>query len=354
MSIDIIEYEKEIKKWTGIKDFFTIVKNNGMEFLSLLAIQALDDAKIYHMPSVVTYSLAAYLLYKCMEDIDYIKDLDNERNEMVINKIKETDTYKLIEELYDKYLDDLASFYKEVGQSSTKDSTLLYDHMIRRGYLSKGKMNFYDYSIIKNKNHKKIYNREIDDIKGVAVLTGKSVCRHNAKLFYDLECKLGNKSYLVTVYSDFNLNELHNKKKIRKLKGNHLINILVDNNNEAWAYCPTNNTYLDYEIVNDKDIILRNLGFQSPKYMYSKYNERNSEKNIYDIDELYNGDIKPKKFDIRDAAILFSHNSDDLYDELENFYVKEENTIKKLSDLYETIIPREILESNQKQKKLIL
>ena len=354
MSVDIIKYEKEIKKWNGIKDFLLILKNNDMEFLSLLAIQALDEAKIYHTPSIITYSLGGYLLYKCMKEMDYIENLEKKRNEMVLDKIKETDTYKQIEELYDKYLDDLAVFYKEVGQSSTKDSTLLYDFMIRHGYFSKKHMNFYDYNIIKFRNCRKIRNREIDDIKGVAVLTGKSVCRHNAKLFYDLECKLGNKSYIVTTHSDFDLSKLHKKSKIRNLKSDHLINVLVDDNNEAWAYCPTNNTYLDYEIVNDKDIIFRNLAFQNPKYMYSKYNERNDEKNIYNIDELYNGNIKPKKFDIRDAAILFIHDSYDLLDELKEFYNKEESTINKLSDLYETIIPREVLDTKQKQKKLIL
>ena len=129
---------------------------------------------------------------------------------------KNTDLYLEYNALYDEYVEDIASFFKDLGLRGDFSSYVPFVKALHLGYFSKN--NSYHYFPSAN---------GIDyfpELLGARVSTGECCCRHNASLYSDVVNKMGGTASVLAV------NSKKNKKIV--LEPNHMVTGIVHNENK--------------------------------------------------------------------------------------------------------------------------
>ena len=250
-----------------------------------------------------------YILYaltlQCNFIITAIKNMDRKRCEMsrrVTDVLMTTDMYKELKYEYDSLLTDIAIYLKSKNIKSSKEIVLYLQKMIDSSGLSF--MDEYRYYGFKY---------EYDDtleLLGSRVMTGLSVCRHNASFMTDVMNRYGYSSYKVPVY-DFDKNKTPiwlAKNRISK----HLISAIIDENGK-YAYDPTNKCFVSSSKMYDDDIL-----YDLNRHYYLNHICKNTEK----WHNEYNGNYKQNS--ILPFEQINENEIREIEREIESLYIKED------------------------------
>ncbi len=146
--------------------------------------------------------------------------------------LENTENYKLCLEEYDKYITDIAELIKEVGINNSKDAVSYLHLLLTSGHFSKFHTHQY-------KKHQ--YESEnLVRLSGARVLTGKTVCRHQASFITDVLNKLGytaaNMAVIATEYNPIKL------ARVKNLTYNHAVVSVLDKKG-FYLFDPTNGLF---------------------------------------------------------------------------------------------------------------
>lgn len=135
------------------------------------------------------------------------------RNINKIKKTKDSTAYNECVNLYNEYVCDIASFFKQMGINEGISSYAFYLYGLNKGYFSEGLINKYV-------NYKKNFDY-FPELLGSTVSTGKSCCRHNAALFTDIVNEMGGLAANVSVNREYIDN------KVKRDKPNHMVTSII-------------------------------------------------------------------------------------------------------------------------------
>ena len=124
--------------------------------------------------------------------------IEDEIFDQITNKIRKTDTYKKCLEQYHNYLTKLAYFFKNT-LNITDDVIIsrMISDMIGNGFFA-DPLGVDSYDLV-SMNRYILY--EVPELLGMAISTGKSVCRHRAAFEVDLQNLVGNNTYYAPNHS---------------------------------------------------------------------------------------------------------------------------------------------------------
>lgn len=199
-------------------------------------------------PHLLEHPLEEVKAYLC--DIKQIEEQEYRLN--IHNIIKNTDTYKRLNNLYISYIDqNLSEFVKSQGITDSMDITMFYQYLLDLGVLSYSSSYRYDFEGLRYRYQE----NEILDTLGARIASGRGVCRHTSFQLTNLQQNLGNDVAafldLITL-SDFDENLWDEYKKRISNAPNHAINIIFDEEG-IYGYCSTTRSFFNIE---EKDGVL--------------------------------------------------------------------------------------------------
>lgn len=202
-------------------------------------------------------SIAPHLLEHPLKQAkDYLYDIkqieEQEYRLNIHNVIKNTDTYKRLNNLYISYINqNLSEFVKSQGLTDSMDITMLYQYLLDLGVLSYSSSYRYDFEGLRYRYQE----NEILDTLGARIASGRGVCRHTSFQLTNLQQNLGNDVAalldLITL-PDFEENLWDEYKKRIFNAPNHAINIIFDEKG-IYGYCSTTRNFFNVE---EKDGVL--------------------------------------------------------------------------------------------------
>lgn len=194
-----------------------------------------------------------YPLEQIKDYFDYIKQTEENEYRIHIHKvIKNTDTYKRLNNLYVSYIDqNLSKFIKSQGLRDSIDTTIFYQYLLDLGVLSYSGAYQYDFGRLRS-----LYQtNEILDTLGARVASGRAVCRHISfqlmNLHQSLENDVASLLNLITI-PDFDENLLDEYKERVLYTTNHAINIIFSEEG-IYGYCSTTRSFFN---IIEKDGVL--------------------------------------------------------------------------------------------------
>lgn len=313
-------------------DFLTLIL-----LLSNASNTILDPMLINYITTATLASLKLITFNFSMKNNEIIKSILLKNRENILNIIQNelinSEIYKECISEYDNYLTNLAKLYEEMKLTDPMKSSIAFDILLHKGNFSHNHK--YNYTIYKYNN-----DYEIDEILGSRVATGNTVCRHESSMLTDLEKKLGNNSYNLSVYTqqkdnngNINTDDIH---------VNHRITIIEEEGN-IYASDPTNRCFIS------------NFKQYDNKYIYGE--PISLCKNINNNSIFVIIDENQKNIN-SESANLSKENINQKYKEvlstiyynidlISDFYDESIYQLEKISELNKTLIPL----SNQKIKK---
>lgn len=220
---DMLEYQKELKS-SRLK---RLLKNK--KALIALGVMGANIPGVFINEFDYLQALSAFVIGFEIELLkrEYQK-LSYSEESMLILRLKETETFKLCCEEYDKYITSVASLIRDLKFPSSKDTLAYLQLLLSSGHFSKYHRHQY-----KLYPYEKV---ELLEICGARVLTGKSVCRHQSSFLVDVLNKLGytaaNMSVIATASDPIRL------AKQKYKKWNHAV-VSVSENNQMYLFDPT-------------------------------------------------------------------------------------------------------------------
>lgn len=161
------------------------------------------------------------------------------------NEIRKTDTYYMLANEYQIYVDLLSSFFQQQGITTSKKVNIFYQNLLNLGYLSY--QNSYTYDYAKLSSNYCIF--ECKELEGARVASGIAVCRHTTMLLNDLQNMLKNRSYSLDVFTENSgISGILAEKIARQLQieePNHMINLLKTDDNLFYGYCSTHESFFN-------------------------------------------------------------------------------------------------------------
>lgn len=259
--------------------------------------------------------------------------------------ILESDDYAECLEVYTNYVKNIAEFYKSMEKKTALEISTLFDLHLKIGLFTPEmkEQEFKDFNYSKD-----FY---LAEISGSTVMTGTSICRHNAPLLTDILYCSGFKTCNIPVITT-NLQKLmNNSLEYTNLFANHMVTGIIDND-EKFIYDPTLHVagYFDtlekvkginpYDLALSCEIEEDNLAFliNYDNEMYDLYNART------DLTIREFRDFIHKKIDynyleyLNQEAIILT--SVKYKKELVDFFKENRETTQKIKRLNETLGPR--------------
>lgn len=361
--LNALMIEEEIRKNYVLSEntkLFNIYKNKKnrslLNFLMLYfpienIIIGINSQSFYHYGLALLSLTAGYISTRAFQKIE----IEAEILEKIRERIKTTDTYKNLENEYLSYITNLANYFKKIGMTSGITSATFYNILLDYGYLSKNCN--HQYKVKENA----IY--EIPELMGSMVVTGESVCRHNACMLTDLENEIGNKAISLPVRETKNI-EKDSKKKI--MISNHLTSIIQDKKTKlVFGFCPSNREIFRIGTINQK-IMLENI---NTKYLSFNVHDIATNSNtvaynrryLENIEAIFNDNIKEEKdiklyFPTKEvkkiSCTILSYLIEN-QKEIEEFYQQTKEQLRNIDSLLNQLYPREFNNKGKGIKKVL-
>ncbi len=346
--IDIIKSSKHHFSSEALKNYLAkdkISKEIYKLFLCSLTLASTSNLNFFDFPKPIIYAIIG----KTFLDLgieSFPKGLyEHEIQQLIL----ETEQYAECSEQYKQYVKNIAEFYKSLNKKSALEISTFFDENLKFGLfnedLSPQTYKTFNYS-------KDVY---IDRISGSTVMTGTSICRHNAPFLTDILTASRIKACNLPVEFHDSLESLHEldnpKEHLKELDANHMLTGIIENN-ENFAYDPTNHVA---GFLNDSKII-NNI---SGNHLIAAY--QNSEDAFaflidYEKDNIFESynfssnlsikefkDYKPKRIDKCYLKYLKMEAQIEMIlrkKELRDFHQENKKTIQKIKHLNETLAPR--------------
>lgn len=324
MSIDLVKYEKNIKK----KEFFNLLEK---------IIELKKDKTI----NKLRYKNKLSLL---------IEEYHNTVNKQLLFIIINSEMYKELCDEYYKYLEKIITFFVTEEILDGLGVALLYQELLDQGYLSYNKTHRYNNYMAKEEYKKYKLKYEIPHL-GCRVATGKSLCRHMTDLLVSIENIINNKAVYTNCFrdnKDIDYNLIYNK-------CNHALAIIIDNNN-CFAYCPTSgeifNIFSTQKSINGKIykyLYLHNIDNESVNNYIVPINSNIDFINDIHTNFIYNR-ITKEKIQKRTTQIIIKILEEERKGILNKFY----NELKPNSEIINKKINEISPAKREKIKKLII
>lgn len=189
--LDVLELKKELKT-TRPKRFLQDKKN--ILSLSIMAanipIIFLSDFNIIQATGAFAVGLQIEQLKRAWKQLGIPEEL------VIETALRDTETYKICQAEYDKYIGKIAELIRPLNFPSSKEALAYLELLLISGHFS-------------NYHHHKYKipayeTMELMEICGARVLTGKSVCRHQSSFCVDVLNKLGYTASNMSVISTTN------------------------------------------------------------------------------------------------------------------------------------------------------
>lgn len=331
--MDLIKEIKKIdKEYDFEKAIIPILKTN----LTLLMPYILAYQNNLNESLYLPYWII--LQYNCV--INMLKNANKKESykcRRVADILKTTDTYQELKYEYDILLNDIAKYLKSKNIKSSKQVVLYLQKMLNSGGLSFiDSHNFYKF--------KYEYDYVIE-LLGSRVMTGLSVCRHNASFMTDVINKYGYSSYTMPVFN-FDKNKI-SISKAKMMSARHLISAIIDENGK-YAYDATGGRFVSSSPMYDEKFL-----YELNRHYYLFHMCKDTEKwhNEFRSDYKENEILPFEQIDELDLREL-EREIESLYiseDKLnKEFYNAEAKRIDKVAYLSTKVIPGFI----EKTKKL--
>lgn len=147
----------------------------------------------------------------------------------IIELLRSTKTYEECKKEYKTYITEVAKLIKNLNFPSSKDAIVYLQLLLETGHFSK------------YMNHKyKLFSEEKDyvlELCGAKVLSGTSVCRHQASFFTDVLNELGYTAATISVVATSH-DPIKVAKNFTKIHWNHAVTG-VSENGEMYLFDPT-------------------------------------------------------------------------------------------------------------------
>lgn len=198
---------------------------NGIDINENLALYL--SAKTVNVLSLAGL-IGNYVKY---ENSNNTKELSIQLKKSLTDIAKNTETYSLLLQDYNKITDDIAKLFKELNFTDPLDICMHYHDFLYDGILSYNKS--FNYKIFP-------YDKDcVEETMGARVFSGAAVCRHIASLLSDVMEKMG---YVVVPLSTTTINKdtTHDT-----LNMDHLVIGLI-NDGKRVVYDPTNDVWATY------------------------------------------------------------------------------------------------------------
>lgn len=247
-NVDIIKSSKRHFSTECLKDYYDI-KTISQECLRLGlsagVLTALPESGPFFFPKPIIY----YIIGRSI--VDFAKALFPEglTKKEIDFLIKSSEQYAECSELYRKYVKNIANFYKSINLKTALEIATFFDINLGSGMFNS------EWNLQEYKDFKYQEDYYLAEIAGSTVMTGSSICRHNAPFLTDILDYSGIKACNISVMS-YPLQKLRsNIDNLNSMKTNHMITGIIDNN-EKFIYDPTNHMpgyFTTTEILNGID-----------------------------------------------------------------------------------------------------
>jgi hypothetical protein len=228
--IDVIQYQKELKKGRlqrlshNKETLFAVV-------VGALSIQnaLLNEAAFFRAFSAFVIGLEVSQLRRCWKKEEIVEE------SKVSEMLRDTTTYKELKKEYELYVQEIARLIKGVGLKSAKEAVTYLQALMELGIFAPN---------MKHKYQKFEHEREfLEELCGVRVVTGQSVCRHMSSFFADVMNELGYTAANISCTvckGDENPVKLIQRNKVVL---NHAVTGIIDQG-QKFLFDPTNGNYI--------------------------------------------------------------------------------------------------------------
>lgn len=264
------------------------------------------------------------------------------------NILMSTNTYYNCLKEYNSLLCDVADLFYNIGIRNPLAISELY-----KLYLDEGCFSY------KGKNEYHLFNNDyfdyLSELYGTRVMTGYSICRHNAGMLTDLINVMGGRASNIFVSPIENPSKSNTKDLflLKREKYDHLVTGIIENKTK-YLYDPTFD--IDKRLILFKTKKINNLNLNS-RLCAQYYNSNfvcaistqnfnptlhfnyNNEKNVIDF---MNANPKINRFDFYDelvADVIKLHNSNKQRYLMKKFYEKESERLKKIKRYNDILVP---------------
>lgn len=348
-NIDIIKSSKRYFSKENLNDYYDIKTTSQESFKIGLGLGLLTTLPTNSDPLFFQKTLIYYIFTKAAINFAINAFPKGLNREEVDSLIKNSEQYAECSELYTDYIKNVVDFYRSIDKKTAPEIATFFDVHLRLGMFNQD-LKPQEYRIFK---HNKDFF--ITDILGSTVMTGTSVCRHNASFLTDILCSSGFKACNLPVPS-YLLQKLKNKSKhLNSLRPNHLITGIIEND-ENYIYDPTKHCFgffstkeilnginPNYLIVSEKDNPNTNAYIIKEKInkleleLYRRYNS----KEMIEYQDFISSKHKEMDFNYleflkKEAKITgVTHQK-----EILNFNHENRKTVQKIKKLNETLAPK--------------
>ena len=349
-NIDIIESSKRHFSPENLKNYYNIetISQECLKLgLSAGLLTVLPVSDPFFFPKPIIY----YILGKSV--LDFAKVLfPNGLTKVEIDfLIKSSEQYAECRELYRQYVKNIASFYKSINLKAALEIATFFDLNLGSGMFNP------EWKLQEYKNFKYQEDFYLAEIAGSTVMTGRSICRHNAPLLTDiLDCS-GIKVCNLSVKAH-SLQELRsNLDNLDSMETNHMITGIIDND-ENFIYDPTWHTpgyFTTTEILSgiDPDYLIltedmanktfedsRCLVISEDNIIWELYKRFNTAGKL-ELQDFINRKHKKPDFNYHEYLLKEGIITTQRYKkEILDFQRENKETVQKIKRLNETLNPR--------------
>lgn len=347
--IDIIKSSKRYFSKENLSDYYDIKTISQESFKIGMSLGFLTTLPTDSDPFFFPKPLFYYIITKAAINFAINAFPKGLNQEEVDSLIKNSEQYAECYELYTNYIKNIADFYRSIDKKTPPEIAAFFDVHLRLGMFNQD-LKPQEFRIFK-------YNKDIfiADILGSTVMTGTSVCRHNASLLTDILCFSGFKACNLPVHSFF-LQELKNKSKhLDSLRPNHLITGIIEND-ENYIFDPTKHCFgffstveslnginPNYLIVSEKDNPSTNAYIIKEKInrleleLYLLYNS----KEMIEYQDFISSKHKEIDFNYLECLLKEAELTGITHQkEILNFNHENRKTVQKIKKLNETLAPK--------------
>lgn len=339
VEIDMLAKKQELL--TEKKKKFITNPNNIAAILSTIFISGVSIYSQNLPLDIIAITIAALNVKNLYENSELINT-----KEELLNIIRETKEYKKCLRLYDEYITQVASLIKQFDLKESLNTTILLDILLKSGYIT-----YNDNPTFKS------FNNEITlvpELTGARVVSGYSVCRHQACFSKDILNELNYQSAVLHVMKS----EEPDIKKIitsPSLSLNHAVVVIGDEDGK-YIYDPTASVFAEtakkyYEKEIYSQLLASSIGNKPFFYFIGDKLEALNKYNNYNYEELFKKDYKELDADdIEQRREILRFVIKACQDMLTEFKVQNIDLMKEISELEQQVVPH----SNEEIKEYIL
>lgn len=329
--IDVLKMEQQLRR-TRLKRVLS--KKEGIISLS---IAAASIPTFIITDNNALQALSAFIIGFKIQEIKRLwykeKAPDDDK---VIEFLRTTKTYEECQKEYQTYITEVANLIRKLNFPSSKDTIMYLQVLLEKGYFSK------------HMKHKYQISREEKDylieLCGAKVLSGTSVCRHQASFFTDVMNELGYTAATISVVNSYK-NPVKTATHYHQLRWNHAVTGISENGS-MYLFDPTSGKFAakpkDISMQEEESILVRQV-VQPGEQKFQIINPNsailniNRKKQITTIHTSRMATITQEEADFlrSKAEVLYKSNSHAQYE----FFKSQEEQIEKVNGLYKELCP---------------